>query len=89
MPLEPNVHPVDVSAFLNSDVYRLTVSVEGKGWTAQILNGLAALEFGGSQQVVVYVSRQEEGDTTATVTLQATSESDPSKSATAWVKGNR
>jgi M6 family metalloprotease-like protein len=86
---EPNVHPVDVSAFLNSDVYRLSVSVEGEGWTVQLLNGLAALEFGGSQQVVVYVSQQEGGVPSATVTLHALSESDPSKSATAFVKVSR
>ncbi len=83
------MHPVDVSAFLNSDVYRLSVSVEGEGWTVQLLNGLAALEFGGSQQVVVYVSQQEGGVPSATVTLHALSESDPSKSATAFVKVSR
>jgi len=88
--LDTNMDPVDdVSACLNSDVYRLTVSVEGEGWTAQLLNGLAALEFGESQQVVVYVSQQKGGAPTAVVTLHATSESDPSKSATASVKISR
>jgi len=86
---EPNVHPVDGSAYINSDVYRLTVSVEGEGWTARLLNGLAAVEFGGSQPVMVYVSQQDGGVPTAVVTLQATSESDPSKSATATVKVSR
>jgi len=86
---EPNVHPVDVSAYVNSDVYRLTVSVDGEGWTAQLLNGLAAVELGRSQPVLVYVSQQDGGVSTATVTLQATSESDPSKSATATVKVSR
>jgi len=84
-----NVHPVDVNAFLNFDVYRLTVSVEGEGWTATLLNGLAAVEFGESQQVEVYVSQEEGGGAMATVTLNAISESDPSKSTTANVKVSR
>ena len=80
------LHPADASAFLNYDVYRLSVSVEGKGWTAQLLNGLAAVEFGESQQVTVYVSREDRGARSTTVTLRATSESDPSKTAAAKVK---
>ncbi|MFC2167220.1 peptidase M6, partial [Acidobacteriota bacterium] len=86
---ESNVHPGDVSAFLNSDVYRLTVSVGGEGWTAKMLNGLAALKFGESQKVEVYVSQEDGGAPNATVTLQAISESDPSKSATATVQVSR
>ncbi|MFC2168126.1 peptidase M6 [Acidobacteriota bacterium] len=86
---DPLLHPVDVNAYLNSDVYRLTVSVEGEGWSAQLLNGLAAVEFGGSKQVEVYVSHQKGSVTTATVTLHAISESDPSKSATAEIKVSR
>ncbi|MCJ7580328.1 MAG: peptidase M6 [Candidatus Aminicenantes bacterium] len=86
---ESNVHQADMSAFLNSDVYRLTVSVEGEGWTAQLLNGLASVKFGGSQQVEVYVSPQDRGAPTAKVTLLATSESDPSKTALAAVQVSR
>jgi M6 family metalloprotease-like protein len=82
-------HPSDASAYLNSDVYRLSVSVEGKGWTVQLLNSLAAVEFGKSQQVTVYVSQKDGGARSATVTLRATSESDPSKTVTAKVKVSR
>ena len=84
--LEPNVHPVDVSAYIDSDVYRLIVSVEGEGWTALLLNGLAAVKFGESRSIMVYVSQQDGGNPTATVTLQAVSESDPAKSSTATIK---
>lgn len=77
------------AAQLNSDVYRLSVSVEGKGWTAQLLNGLAAVKAGKSQPVTVYVSREDRSSEAATVTLRATSESDPSKTATATVKVSR
>lgn len=80
---DPAIHPADANAFLKSDVYRLSVSVDGKGWTAQLLNGLAAVGFSGSQQVTVYVSQQTGSAASAKVTLKAVSESDPTKSATA------
>jgi M6 family metalloprotease-like protein len=83
------LHPSDASVYLNSDVYRLSVSIEGKGWTAYLLNSLAAVEFGGSQLVTVYVSQEDGCASSATVILRATSESDPSKTAAASVKVSR
>ena len=83
---EPGLHPSDARPFLNSDVYRLSVSVEGEGWTAQLLNALTAVEFGESQQVMVYVSQKDKGSKTAKVTLRAKSESDPSQTAAATVQ---
>jgi M6 family metalloprotease-like protein len=74
---------------LNSDVYRLSVSIEGKGWTAQLLNGLAAVKAGASQPVTVYVSHEAGSAKSAKVTLRAASESDPSKTAEAIVKVSR
>jgi M6 family metalloprotease-like protein len=74
---------------MDSDVYRLSVSVEGKGWSARLLNGLAAVKFGRSQAVAVYVSREDGSEKSGKVTLRATSESDPSKRATATVKVSR
>jgi M6 family metalloprotease-like protein len=86
---DPAVHPADVSAFLNSDVFRLSATVEGEGWTAQLLNGLAAVESGESQKVKVYVSYTSGSAPSAAVTLQVTSESNPSKTATATVQVSR
>jgi hypothetical protein len=83
------LHPADAGAYLNSDVYRLSVSVEGQGWSAQLLNGLAAVKIGGSQPVTVYVSQEGGGASSTTVTLRATSESDPSKTAAASVQISR
>jgi hypothetical protein len=83
------LHPADAGAYLNSDVYRLSVSVEGKGWSAQLLNGLAAVETGMSQMVTVYVSQKGGNASPATVILRATSESDPSKTAAASVQISR
>ena len=82
-PTDPAIHPADANAFLKSDVYRLSATVEGKGWTVQLLNGLAAVEFGGSRQVTVYVSSEAGSSASARVTLKAVSEGDPAKSATA------
>ncbi len=81
------LHPsgANAAAHLNFDVYRLSVSVEGEGWTARLLNGLAAVESGGARQVTVYVSSGEGSSPSAKVTLRASSESDPSKAATAAV----
>lgn len=80
---ETSLHPQDVNAYLNDDIYRLTVSVEGRGWSAQLQNALAAVKFGGTATAPVFVSREPGSDARAKVTLTAQSESDPSKKATA------
>jgi M6 family metalloprotease-like protein len=66
-----------------ADVYRLSATVNAPGWTARLLNGLAAVKAGGSQPVTVYVTRGDGASKSATITLKAASESDPSKIATA------
>ncbi len=86
---DPTLHPSDANAHLESDIYRLAVSIDGEGWSAQLLNALAAVEFGGSQTVTVYVSQERGSSATATVTLRATSESDPSVTATSRVQLSR
>ncbi len=83
---DPGWHPMDARAYLNSDVYRLSVSVEGQGWSARLRNGLAAVEFGGSKEVMVAVTCEDPEAPPATITLMATSESDPSKTAAATVR---
>ena len=75
-------HPEDASAYL-SDVYRLSVSAAGDGWQAQLSNALATAPFGGSVDVPVYVTRDLGSDVNATISLTATSVSDPSKTSTA------
>ncbi len=77
------------AAHSNFDVYRLSASIEGKGWAVRLLNGLAAVECGGSRQVAVYVAHEDGCARTATVRLQAASESDPAKTATAFVTVSR
>ncbi|KAI1264333.1 M6 metalloprotease [Xylariaceae sp. FL1019] len=76
-------HPQDLSAYLQSDVYRLSAEVEGSGWLVALPNVLAAVEFGMSTTVSVAIGAQSNATTTALVTLTATSESDSSVSGTA------
>jgi M6 family metalloprotease-like protein len=58
---DPSLHPRDARAYLDRDIYRLSVSVDQPGWSARLRNALTA-----------------------------TSESDPTKTATAkWVVGSR
>ncbi len=80
---DPALHWRDFNAYLTSDIYRLSVSVEGQGWSAQLQNALAAVKFGESQSVPVFVSHAVGSAASATVTLKAVSESDPTKVATA------
>ena len=80
--LPANPHPADMSAFLGSDIYRLSVSSTGAGWSAQIVNALATAKFGESTNVPVYVTRTAGSAATGQVMLTATSESDSTKTAT-------
>jgi M6 family metalloprotease-like protein len=83
---DPSLHPRDATAYLNADVYRLSVSVDRPEWSAQLRNALAAVKFGESMSVPVYVTRAPRSAGSATVTLKASSESDPTKAATVkWV----
>jgi M6 family metalloprotease-like protein len=80
---DPALHPQDETAYLNCDIYRLSVSVEGQGWSARLVNALAAVKFGESTTVPLILSRGSGGAASAKVTLTATSESDPTKKANA------
>ena len=76
-------HPEDVSAYLKGDVYRLSATVDGRGWTASLPNELATADSGKNTLVTVNAQRGAGGGHLAKVTLTATSESDPSKKAKA------
>lgn len=64
------------------DVYRLSVSVEGTGWTADLPSALTAVRFGDLATVPVRITRTAGAGATATVSFTAVSESDPGKRAT-------
>jgi M6 family metalloprotease-like protein len=69
-------NPVDS---YNNDIYRLSVSVEGNGWNAQLLNSLVSVKSGDSENIAVYISNKEGCSPSAKVTLTARSESNPAK----------
>lgn len=75
--LDPELRPDDAARHTRHDIYRLDVSAVGGGWTARLRNGLAAVEIGDSQPVTVYVTPPPGRAPAGTITLRATSESDP------------
>jgi M6 family metalloprotease-like protein len=86
---EPGSPPQGGEDHFQSDVYRLSVSLEGEGWTARLRNALAAVEVGEERPIEVYLSDSPGAAASAAVTLRATSESDPSKTATATTRVSR
>jgi len=84
-PTDVSVHPQDATAWLNQDIYRLSASVEGEGWAVSFQNPLVALPFGESTRVPVRATLAGGAARSATVTITATSESDPTRSVTARV----
>ena len=77
---DPALHPQDETASFDSDIYRLSASASGTGWQAYLRNDLGTAKFGDSFSVPVYVTP---GSGSNTVTLKATSVSDPSVTSTA------
>jgi M6 family metalloprotease-like protein len=66
----------------DSDIYRLSASSSSDDWEITLPNELAYAEAGKRVKATVYALRDPQGDESTTVTLTATSESDPSKSST-------
>jgi hypothetical protein len=77
------LHPRIEAATLGSDVYRLSVKVDGAGWRAQLPNALAAVKFGETRAIPVHVAHDAGAAASALVTLTAASESDPGKTQSA------
>ncbi|MGH3023014.1 MAG: immune inhibitor A domain-containing protein [Gaiellaceae bacterium] len=71
---------------LDSDIYRLSASSSSDDWEVTLPNALAYAKAGERVKVSVLALRDPQGDASTTVTLTATSESDPSKSATRTCK---
>ena len=71
----------------DSDVFRITSSVEGDGWETWQPHEVVAAEAGDTIPVSVYATAGDGAAGAARVTITATSESDPSQSSTVtmWV----
>jgi hypothetical protein len=80
-PLASGLHAQDASRYVDGDVYRLAVEIEGDGWSAELRNALTSLRFGRSETIGVRVTKGPSPSPTAQVRFTATSESDPSKRA--------
>jgi hypothetical protein len=74
------------SGVFGSDVYRITSSIEGDGWSVWQPNELAAVAAGGSATVPAFATAADGASETATLTMTATSESDPSATVTVTVE---
>ena len=81
--------PAGRAASLDNDIYRLSASASGAGWSAELRNALATAKFGESVDVPVYISHAAGAEPGNTVTLTATSVADPSKTATATCASTR
>jgi len=81
--IDVSAHPRDLTPYAGYDIYRLSVAVDGKGWSAGLQNALVAVRFGESASVPVFVARGEGSAATARVTLRAHSESEPARAAAA------
>ncbi|KAL1607898.1 hypothetical protein SLS60_002836 [Paraconiothyrium brasiliense] len=83
-----SVHPQDLSAYLGSDIYKLSAEVEGAGWKVETPNALAWAKFGEETTARVAVGTTGGYSTggEAVVTLTVTSESDASVKASSTCK---
>lgn len=75
----------DIGAAFDSDVYRLSAESSAAGWEAQLPNALVTAGAGETVDVPVYALRRpaDDAEASTTITLTATSESDPAASAEA------
>ena len=82
-------HPGAPADAFASDLYRVVVTAEGAGWSAQGSNALVAVRAGESVNVPVYVGRTAAAAATGRVSVTITSESDPSKKTTVTTEVGR
>jgi hypothetical protein len=64
----------NASAYMQSDVYRFAVEVDGHGWHAELPNALAAVGYGKSATVGVAVGAGRNAAKSAVISLTAISE---------------
>jgi M6 family metalloprotease-like protein len=75
-----SLHPRRRDAVFAADVYRLSATIQGSGWSVDLPNPLVAIPNGVIGDVEAAVARHTNtASSTAKVTINAVSESDPSK----------
>jgi M6 family metalloprotease-like protein len=70
------------TGLFGSDVYRLSATVDGAGWSVHLPYEVRAVKAGAELTTPVYATAGDDASDTATVTITATSEADPSATAT-------
>jgi M6 family metalloprotease-like protein len=83
--LPDSIHPRRRDAAFTSDVYRMSATIEGAGWSADLRLPFLAVEAGHGQDYSVDARHDTSASREATLTLHAVSESDPSRTATATI----
>ncbi len=79
----PPGHPQDVSAFTGSDLYRISATATATGWTTFLPATVVSAKFGQTVPVQVFAKRAPGTRPGTQIRVTVTSESDPTKSATA------
>ncbi len=77
---DPSLHLQNTVRWLNYDIYRLSLTINGKGWSGQLLNEFVSLRPGESATVPVYLSGVKGSARTVKAMLSVKSETDPAKS---------
>lgn len=81
-PVAPG-HPEDVSAYANSDVYRISTAASGAGWTTFVPTAVVSAGFGQTVPVQVFAKRDPGTRPGTQIRVTVTSESDPTKTTVA------
>jgi hypothetical protein len=77
--IDASAHKVkEAGIYLKNDIYRISITISGEGWEAVLLTELWTLDPGKSIQVPVYLKNSASSAKTATLTIDAVSESDNS-----------
>jgi M6 family metalloprotease-like protein len=83
-PVTPPASPLDdPNAYVDNDVYRLTASSSNATVQVHLANEIAAIKTGQTADVPVYIQATNPASFSGVVELKATSESDPTKTASA------
>jgi hypothetical protein len=77
----PAGHPSAPASRFASDIYRVSVTVDGAGWRIDVQNALVAVRAGEAVRVLVFARRVSGTSASARVTVAIVSESDPTKRA--------
>ena len=77
------------TGLFDSDVYRISATVEGDGWDVQLPYEVRAAKVGQTVPVQAYATSSENAAESALVTITATSETDPSRTQTVAIELSR